>query len=269
MEARKSSVLKILALVAFLAVVAVNALSVLLPLNGLTPSDVSDLYPTLLTPAGLTFSVWGAIYILLACYTAWQLLSKTAPKAFVYRINLLFSISSAANILWVFAWHYKLIPLTMLLILSLLGCLIVVLRLIMAQELTLIERIFIKLPFTIYLGWITVATVANATVLLISLGVTGFGAFSENLTIVTLAAGTILGMWAGIRIRSAAYLLVMIWAYTGTLIKHVSAVGFGMRYPRIVWASAACIAMLAAATVGLVIMKFRGRKEMPSAPQKQ
>ncbi len=247
MKSSSCTPLKILALVFYLAMLAVNALSTLLPINGVTPDQVSDTYANLFAPAGLTFSVWGLIYLLLALFCIWQLVAKSAPQALLCHINVYFIISSIANICWIFAWHYEIIPLSMALILIMLVCLIAIMRLITEEQLTTRELFFIKLPFAVYTGWLTVATIANATVLLVSLGWDGFGLPESVWTMIILAVGTVIAIAAGLRFKSPAYLLTIVWAYAGILIKHLSDTGFAGAYPGVITTAGICLALLAAA----------------------
>ncbi len=249
------TVVKFIVLVTFLAMIVVNALAALLPINGITPGEVSDAYPNLFAPAGLTFSIWGVIYALLALFTGYQLLLKKAPEQLICRLGIVFSLSSVANILWIFAWHHQIIPLSAALMLILLVCLIWCLRLITSEELGSKEKFFVKLPFAVYLGWITVATIANITVLLVSLGWDGFGLSEQTWTVLVLAIGAVIGILAGLRFKSAAYLLVFIWAYVGIVIKHVSEQGFGGRYPAVIVAAAVCIALFALAVILLLVRR--------------
>lgn len=150
------------------------------PPNGQGTSQVSDSYKNLFAPAGLTFAIWGLIYVLLAGYTAYQLgffnLNKRGYKADLFeKVGLYFSISSIANATWIFSWHYHLIALSMLLMITILVCLILIVRQINEEKFSLREKIFIRLPFSVYFGWITVTTIANATTLFVSLGWEGLG----------------------------------------------------------------------------------------------
>ena len=253
---RKTCVfIKIITLVAFLAMIAVNALATLLPINGITTGEVSDSYPNLFTPTGMTFAIWGLIYALLTLYTGYQLVAKNAPSKLVCRIGIIFSLSSVANILWIFSWHYQIIPLSMALMLIILVCLIWIQQLISTQELTAKETFFIKLPFAVYLGWITVATIANAAILLVSVGWDGFGLPESIWTVLILAIGAVIGILTGLRFKSVAYLLTLIWAYAGILIKHVSSAGFARQYPPVIITASVCIALFAAAAIITALKK--------------
>ena len=120
---------KILVVVTYLAMIAANVAANALPLNGRRTGDISDAYPSLFTPAGVTFSIWGVIYLLLGAHVLYQLgLFRDRPDtagdtALLNRVGLLFSLSSMINTAWIFAWHYDLIPLSAILLVAILTCL--------------------------------------------------------------------------------------------------------------------------------------------------
>ena len=234
--------------VTFVIMVTVNALSALLPINGLTPGEVSDSYPNLFAPAGITFSIWGLIYLLLAAHTLYQLglfrgKDKKVNNELLRKTAIVFSASSLVNAAWIFSWHYRIIPLSMVLMVFLLICLIEIFTDINAQSLSLREKILIRLPFSVYFGWITVATIANATTLLVSLGWNGFGLTEASWAIVILAVGALIGTATLLRFKSIAYGLVLVWAYAGIFIKHTTASGFSNQYPGVIVAVSICLAL--------------------------
>ena len=173
--------LSILNLIGFLGTVIVNGLANALPLNNKTTGELSDQYPNLFVPAGLTFSIWGVIYVLLAIFVIYGLIvaikKDTQKSSFIDNIGILFFISCLANIGWIFAWHYEILPLSLFLMLLLLGSLITIyLRLrIGKSDAIAIEKYFTHLPVSVYLGWITVATIANITALLVNMNWNTFG----------------------------------------------------------------------------------------------
>jgi len=245
---------KVLVAVTFVAMVLINALSAMLPINGITPGEVSDSYPNLFAPTGITFSIWGLIYALLALYTLYHLglfrgSGQESNAALLRKVGIVFIISSVINAAWIFTWHYRIIPLSMILMAFLLVCLIKITLIINAQPLTIREKIFIRLPFSIYFGWITVATIANAAALLVSLGWDGFGISEAVWTIIMLAAGVLIGGATAIRFKDIAYGLVLIWAYTGILIKHLQETGHAGGFPEVITAVIICIALFFAALV--------------------
>jgi hypothetical protein len=146
------------------------------------------------------------------------------------KTGIVFSVSSLVNTAWIFSWHYKIIPLSMVLMAFLIICLIDIMHIIDAQKLSSREKFFIRLPFSVYFGWITVATIANATTLFVSIGWDGFGLSQSLWTVIVLIVGTVIGTVTTIRFKNIAYGLVLIWAYAGILIKHTSASGFANQY---------------------------------------
>jgi hypothetical protein len=250
MSEKKTKIsIKILVAATFIVMVTVNALANILPINGETTGGVSDAYKNLFAPAGITFAIWGVIYIALAAYTIYQtgLFQKNNSKNSVdilEKVGLYFSISSIVNSVWIFSWHFHLIPLSMLLMAVILGCLIVINQTINKEKLYGREKLFIKLPFSIYFGWITVATIANATTLLVSIGWDGFGISEPIWTVVIIFVGLIIGIATILRNRDFAYGLVIIWAYAGILIKHTSEIGFANQYMQVITTVVVCIVLL-------------------------
>ncbi|UCC32923.1 MAG: hypothetical protein JSW53_03775, partial [Candidatus Bathyarchaeota archaeon] len=164
--------------IAFIATVAVNGLAGSTTLlGGKMSGDISDLYPTLVTPAGFTFSIWGLIYALLLIFVIYQALPRNREQPFLREISLFFALSGALNILWLFLWHYEMLSLSLPMMFALLATLIAVyLRLDIGRaDAALREKLLVHLPFSVYLGWITVASIANAAVTLTAAGWDGGG----------------------------------------------------------------------------------------------
>ncbi len=233
-----STLIKILAAFTFAAMIIVNFLANYIPINNITPGEVSDMYPNLFAPAGFTFSIWGIIYLLLGAYTLYYLglfRKGKAKSKLLDKISIYFIITSVANFFWIFAWHYQIIWLSLLLIIAMLYFLIKIASLLAKEKLSPKEYFFIALPFSIYFGWITVATIANVTVFLVSINWGGFGISSQVWTILVLLIGAAIGIWRMLKDHSIAYGLVFVWAYIGIWAKHASEVGFGGQYPAIIY----------------------------------
>jgi hypothetical protein len=222
--------LSILNLLGFLGTVVVNGLAVALPLNNITTGELSDLYPNLFVPAGLTFAIWGLIYVLLAIFVIYQLIPsviirRDAQKIdFVQKIGLLFFISCIANIGWIFAWHYKIVPLSLILMLILLGCLIAIyLRLNTGQsEAPKAEKYSVHLPFSVYLGWITIATIANVTALLVDINWGRWGFGEQFWAVAVIIVGIAIALSVLFTRKDIYYCLVVDWALLGILLKRLS-----------------------------------------------
>jgi hypothetical protein len=220
--------LSILNVLGFLGVVIVNALAVTLPINNKTTEELSDQYPNLFVPSGLTFSIWGVIYILLAIFVICGLvvaIRKGAEKSsFIDNIGILFFVSCLANIGWIFAWHYEIVPLSLVLMLVLLGSLITIyLKLrIGKSDSTITEKYLLHLPFSIYLGWITIATIANVTALLVDINWNTFGLGEQFWAVAVIAVGIAIALSILFTRRDIYYCLVVDWALLGILLKRLA-----------------------------------------------
>lgn len=242
----KGSFTKILAAIAYIVMITVNFLANSLLINNQTTGGVSDAYPNLFTPAGLTFSIWGLIYLLLAGYVAYQFIKSSQAKEMLFqKINPLFIGTSVANISWIFTWHYDFIGVSMLLMFILLFFLIKIADIIRMEEYTSSEKYFIQAPFSVYFGWISVATIANITVFLVSIGWNGFGIADFVWTNVILLVGAFIGILRMCKDKNIIYGLVLVWAYFGILFKHLSSSGFDGKYTSIIATATVCLVLFA------------------------
>ncbi len=211
----------------YAAMVTVNILANTLPIGGNSTEYISDLYPNLFTPAGFTFSIWGLIYLLLGLYVGYQVLDLLrggdGRVLALDTTGYLFFVSSLLNAAWIFAWHYLQIGLSLVIMLALLVTLLALhRRLNPSGVVDLSANWLAKLPFSIYLGWISVATIANVTVLLVHLGWNGFGMSDAFWTVLVLAAATALGAVYVLRRRDIAYAAVVLWAFYGIISQRLS-----------------------------------------------
>lgn len=256
-----SAPIRVLVLVTYLAMIAANVLANALPINGRTTAEVSDSYANLFAPAGITFSIWGVIYLLLGAHVLYQLGAFAAdPRpqaALMTRVGILFSVSSLVNAAWIVTWHYDQILLSTLLLATMLVLLIVITRTIRSADLTTRDQVLIQLPFSVYFGWITVATIANVTVWLVSIGWDGAGISEATWTVIILLVGTVIGTAVILRHRDLAYGLVLIWAYLGIWIKHTT--DLGGAYPAVSTTAVVGIVVFAAAAV-LLLAPRRARR---------
>ena len=213
----KILLLQSLNVLAFAVTVIVNALASSLALNGVTTAEVSDLYFTLVTPAGYVFSIWGVIYTLLLLFAVFQALPSQREKPFLQQINVLFVLSSVFNVAWLFLWHYDQIVLSVVLMLALLATLIAIyMRLgIGKTSVALKERTFVRLPFSVYLGWITVATIANVSSALRSIRWDGFGLLNDTWAVLVIVVALLITLAVIVTRKDVAYSLVLVWALVG------------------------------------------------------
>ncbi len=252
----RNTLLKLIAGVAYVVMVYVNYLATSLPINNRSTGAISDAYPNLFAPAGITFAIWGVIYLLLGGYVVHQFTKGSAKnEKLLQKINPLFIASSVANISWIFAWHYDYIGLSVLIMTALLVLLITIADNIRNAKLTGWNNAAIATPFSIYFGWITVATIANITVFLVSVGWGGFGIADYVWTSIILLIGAAIGITRLLKDKHVAYGLVLIWAYFEILFKHLSASGFDGRYPSIIVTTIVCLAAFAVFSSNVAMKK--------------
>ena len=249
----KNMLIKIVAGVAYVAMVAVNFLANSLPINNRSTGAISAAYPNLFAPAGLTFSIWGLIYLMLAGYVLYQFVSFGSEggkkkEGLLKKVNIIFIATSLANISWIFAWHYDFIGLSVLIMAVLLMLLIKIADILRVEKMTSMEKLIVSTPFSVYFGWITVAAIANFTVFLVSIGWDGFGIADFVWTSIILLVGALIGILRVQKDKNIAYGLVLIWAYLGILLKHISAGGFGGQYPSVIATVIICLILFVSFT---------------------
>ncbi len=248
-------------LIGFLAVVVVNSLAVILPINNLTTQELSDKYPNLFVPAGITFSIWGIIYILLALFIIYQFVvafRKNAGERGIFeKIGILFFLSCIFNVGWILAWHYEIVWLSLIIMALLLITLILIYVRIGTGRpgIRNSEKILVNIPFSTYLGWITIATIANVTAYLVKIGWDGFGISEQLWTIIVIAVGVVITLLTVFSRNDIFYCLVVIWALAGIIIKRTA--DASGTYNSIIITSIAGIALIA---IGIIIQLIRKRK---------
>lgn len=235
---------QILNWIGLVAVIAINAGANALPLNGKTTGEISDSIPTLFTPAGYVFSIWSVIYLGLLIYAWYQSQRAQRTAEFQERIGYWFFASCIFNSAWIVAWHYEQFPLTLVLMLGLLICLLAIyLRLdIGRRSVSATESRYVHLPFSIYLGWISVATVANVSTALYTSGWNGGPLSPEVWTVIMVIVAALLGLAMILLRNDVGFPLVIVWALVGIAVAR-SAI------PMIAVASAASAAVVLVAWV--------------------
>ncbi|WP_147021148.1 tryptophan-rich sensory protein [Meiothermus granaticius] len=188
-------------------------------LGGRTTGEISNGYPVVFTPANYVFGIWGLIYLGLIAFTVYQALPGGARNPRIGPVLPLFVLSCAFNSAWILAWQYRWVDLSMGFMLGLLLTLIALYR---RLEIGLrptrgADSWLVNAPFSLYLGWISVATIANAVVTLYQAGFTAGGV---GWTVVLIAVATALGL-AFLRARGdVLYALVLIWALGGIAVRN-------------------------------------------------
>ncbi len=218
----RKRILRWLVVFGVVATLITNMLANALPINGLNTGEISDRFEVFFVPAGYVFSIWGLIYIGLAAFAVYQVLPSTSENKRLDRISLLFLISSAANIAWIFFWHYLLFGWSLLAMLVLLLSLIMIyLRLEIGKTPAGTGEFWlVRVPISIYLGWISVATIANVTSVLDYIQWSGWGLSEAGWASIMLVVATVLGWVMALTRKDIAYLAVFVWAFIGIAVKH-------------------------------------------------
>lgn len=237
-------------------VLAFNTISQVLPLNNQTNADIANRFSSnLYFPANYAFSIWGIIYSFLLAFTVYQALPSQRQNPHLKKLGYLFVLTSIFNILWLTCFHYNAFALSMAMML---GLLITLLRIYLVLDIggkavSRATKWLIHVPFSLYLGWITAATVANASYVI--LDVRGGNIFLEGDTawaVIMLIITGVLGVAMTLMRRDYAYGLVVIWAVWAINVRHAEA------FPSIGLVSVAVCGLVAVALAFTVLKSFRG-----------
>jgi hypothetical protein len=257
----KDTVRQIVIVVAVVVTIVVNILANALPFNGIDTGVISDSFEVFFVPAGYVFSIWGLIYLGLIAFAVFQALPSQRENPRLRKIGSIFVASSVANVLWLVFWHYfwntALFPLTLVDMLIILGTLIAIyLRLGTGRsEAPLGERLAVRLPFSIYLGWITVATIANVTYLLYHWGWQPGAVTAQIWAVVVLGAAVVIAALMSYFRGDVAYLAVFVWAFVGIALNPLPRFDGATIVTTGAWIAAGLVAVLAVA--GLVLRRRR------------
>jgi benzodiazapine receptor len=249
------TLLKWMNIIAFALTVLVNGLAGSTTIiGGKSTAQVSDANPTLITPAGYVFSIWGIIYILLGVFVVFQALPSQKGRDYQGNIGWLFVLSSLLNIAWLVLWQFEYLSLSVVLMFLLLATLIATyLRLNIGKStVSLREKLAVHVPFSVYLGWITIASIANVSVALVSVGWDGFGIDPETWAVLVILIALLITLLVIATRKDIAYGLVIIWALLGIAAKQSGT-------PNIVMTTAIGSVIIATASV-LSILFSRSRR---------
>ena len=201
--------------------ITINTLAVTLPLNGQDTGEISDRFKVFFVPAGYVFSIWGVIYLGWVAFAIYQALPAHRDEPRLERLGFLFALSCLFNAGWLFCWHYNLFGLSVFVMLILLGLLIAsyVALDIGRTKVSTFEKWSVDIPFSLYLGWITVATVANVSDYLYFINWNGFGIVPQVWAVIMIVVATLLGLAMTLLRRDSVYALVLVWAFVGIAVK--------------------------------------------------
>lgn len=239
-------------ILAVLATIAWNALASALPLNGLQTGQISDRFDVYFTPSGYVFAIWSVIYAGLLAYAGYQWRQRNHAPA-LRAIEVPFLISCVLNIAWLAAWHYELFRTSMVIMIGLLVSLIVVYKRLRARApASAAERWTTHATFSLYVAWVSVATLANLTVVLDVAQARPFG--WDALTwalLTTIVAGAVAATVAAMT-RDVIYLGVFVWAALGIAVKP--------EQPDVMIVTPALVAVMLAALGARILIRQRTQR---------
>ncbi len=207
--------------VAIAAVLVMNYLAATLPLFGRGTGEISDMFEILLTPASYAFSIWSVIYLLLVGFVIYQFRNSSESNEGIEAVGMWLVINSLCNIIWLFFWHSLLTEIaTVIIILLLLTTIVLYVRTRRIVRPSVAQIILVKLPFSIYMGWVSVATILNIGIVLHKNDWSGFGLSPTVWSVIGLIVGALIALVIGYRYRDSIYPLVFVWAYSAIAFKH-------------------------------------------------
>ncbi|MES2794427.1 MAG: hypothetical protein V4683_00605 [Bacteroidota bacterium] len=226
---KNSSTIKIANIIAFTVMVYVNYLSNALPINGNTAGELSDKYVNYFVPAGLTFAIWGVIYSWLLVFMGFQIASffseslSQKVNPIIEKIGYLFILSCGLNMAWLLAWHFEFVGLSVFIMVSFLAVLLYLFLKIGVGKTKLnnLEKWISHVPFSIYLGWISIATIANITAFLVDNEWNGYGIEPANWAKIMIVIGAIITAFVLWQRSAIFYGIVVLWAFWGIHLKRM------------------------------------------------
>jgi hypothetical protein len=208
-------------LLSVILALTVNVLASALPLNGQNTGEISDRFQVFFVPAGYVFAIWFLIFVGWIAFAIFQFLPAQKENSRLRNLGYWFALSGVFNAAWLFCWHYNLFGLSVLVMLVLLGTLIVsYLKLDVGRTaVSSAERWAVDVPMSVYLGWVSVATVANITSWLYSINWNGLGILPQVWAVIMLVVASLVGVLMAISRKDSGYLFVFVWAFAGIAVK--------------------------------------------------
>ncbi|MBI9046460.1 MAG: hypothetical protein JEZ06_18360 [Anaerolineaceae bacterium] len=224
---KRISTTQIITLMVTLLTITINALANILPLNGLNTGEISDRFDILFVPAGYVFSIWGLIYLALILYSLYQLMPSQKDNPLLNKIAPAYWISGLANSIWIFLWHYEIFSITWIAMLTILASLLYIYTQI-TKSISggTKETWFVRMPFALYLGWISVAAIANISQVLFFFNWNAWGIPAATWTLIMLSIATILGLLMIWKEKEIVYSAVLVWAFIGISVSQADTILF-------------------------------------------
>ena len=225
MKLQRDLLRQVINLVAIVAAFGTNVAANIAPIKGLNIGEISNTLfkDVLITPASYAFAIWGVIYLGLFSFAIYQVLPAQRQNPHLRKVGYFLVGSSVAQIIWVFCFLSRWFLLSLIAMLGILLPLIIIThRLgIGKKKIARLDKWMIQIPISIYLGWISVATIVNTAIVLYDLGWNGWGISPQIWTAgMLIVAGAIAAMMSIIR-ADTAFILVYLWALIAIALRHL------------------------------------------------
>jgi hypothetical protein len=261
MEDKKTAV-KIITVLSFFIMLFTTISAYNTPINGLTTKEIMASYPNLFSPDYISKATWTFIFLLQAAFVLYQLdlfkkFGNKIRQETMYKLRIFFIGACYLHIFWIIAWHYDYLALSSMIIFGLLIGLITFNRILSHEDMTLGEKLLVRLLFSVYFGWITISSVTSIFTLMVSIRAKGFGIPEYIWSIFILVVITTIVSYRTQINKDLAYCFTVIWAYIGILYKHVSENALNGLYPQLIVTTIICIVVL---ILGAGYLIFRKKK---------
>ena len=211
-------------LIAIIVTITANTWTNLSPPNDLNVGEIANtvLAGVLITPANYAFAIWGLIYLGVVAYGIYQLFPAQRQDPVIRRASLGLIVASLAQTAWIYLFPLQLFWL------SVVAMAVILLALAVAyaqlnpgrSRAGRRRRWLAQIPFSIYLGWISVASLVNVASALYASGFEDLGLGAVPWTVIVLLIGAGLGAIAIWRHQDLAFVLVLVWAFTAVAVRH-------------------------------------------------
>ena len=211
--------------VAIVAAFGTNVAANLAPINGLNIGEISNTLfkDVLITPANYAFAIWGVIYLGLFSFAIYQVLPNQRQNPHLRQVGYFLVGSSLAQIVWVFCFLSRWFLLSNIAMLGILLPLIIITQRlgIGKKKVSRTDKWLIQIPLSIYLAWISIATIVNTAIVLYHRGWNGWGISPQLWTVgVLILAGLLAARMSVVR-ADTAFVLVYLWASIAIAVRHL------------------------------------------------
>lgn len=217
---------QIVTFISIITAFGTNILANINPPNGLTIGQISNKFfnDILITPANYAFAIWGLIYAALIAFAIYQASPNQRYNSFLRQIGYKLAFASCAQIIWVFCFLYRYYAISFLAMLGILFPLIAAYWSMpfrnSSVRITSKDRWLIRNPISIYLAWISVATIVNGATVLKVWEWNGFSLNPEIWTIIMLLLAAFITNLITVPRLDFYYAGVFIWALIAIAIKN-------------------------------------------------